>query len=202
MSRWRIGPTALGQGRAGKRKHECHQDLVAARGGQRDGADHGDERRSGSPSRPAPTSGGARRAGRSPASPSSDEQHLDDPAGASSSSLRRSRCSTSARPCGRSSPRSRPGLRRSSRRSSACRSCRAPRRAAGPGSGSATRSKSGVGLTSSRAVGVGLEVAVQVALDEQRLDPLVFAVGGQVGADVERLAAAGRDRHRRGRGRS
>ena len=34
-----------------------------------------------------------------------------------------------------------------------------------------------------------------VAFEQQRLDPLVFAVGGQVGADVERLAAAGRDRH-------
>ena len=33
-----------------------------------------------------------------------------------------------------------------------------------------------------------------VALDEQRLDPLVFAVGRQIGADVERLAAAGGDR--------
>jgi len=36
---------------------------------------------------------------------------------------------------------------------------------------------------------------VLVAPHQQRLDPLVFAVGGQVGADVERLAAAGRDRH-------
>ncbi len=42
---------------------------------------------------------------------------------------------------------------------------------------------------------VRVEVAVQVALREDRLDPLVFAVGGQEGADVERLAAAGRDRH-------
>ena len=44
-------------------------------------------------------------------------------------------------------------------------------------------------------LGAGREVAVQVALDEPRLDPLVFAVGGKEGADVERLAAAGRDRH-------
>ena len=40
-----------------------------------------------------------------------------------------------------------------------------------------------------------LEVAAQVALDQQRLDPLVLAVGGEEGADVERLAAAGGDRH-------
>ena len=42
---------------------------------------------------------------------------------------------------------------------------------------------------------------MEVALDEQRLDPLVFAVGGQVGADVEGLAAAGARSARRGRGR-
>ena len=43
--------------------------------------------------------------------------------------------------------------------------------------------------------GVRCEFAVFVALDQERLHPLVFAVGGEVGADVERLAAAGRDRH-------
>ena len=44
-------------------------------------------------------------------------------------------------------------------------------------------------------LGVGRQALALVALVEDRLDPLVFAVGRQVGADVERLAAAGRDRH-------
>ena len=45
MSRWRIGPpSGPRQGRAGKRKDQCHQHLVAARGRQRGGADGGDER--------------------------------------------------------------------------------------------------------------------------------------------------------------
>ena len=53
---------------AGKRKDERHQHLVAPRGRQRGRADRGDERRSGSPARPAPTSGGARPSTTRPAS--------------------------------------------------------------------------------------------------------------------------------------
>src|SRR5215218_4374559 len=43
--------------------------------------------------------------------------------------------------------------------------------------------------------GAGFEVATEVALGQQRLHPLVFAVGRQVSADVECLAAPGRDRN-------
>ena len=52
---------------------------------------------------------------------------------------------TSARPCARSSPGSRAGLRRSTWRSSACRSCRGRSRAAGPGSGRRPRRRAASG---------------------------------------------------------
>ena len=128
--------------------------------------------------------------------PEGDEQRSGRRGRGCCSSLRRPRCSTSGRPCARSSPGSRAGLRRSTWRSSPCRSCRAPSRGAGRGSVlSATWSKSGVGSTSFSASECGGSAAPGLALVEDRLDPLVFAVGGEEGADVERLAAAGRDRH-------
>ena len=183
------------QGQGGKRKDQRHQHLVAARGRQRGGADRGDERRSGSPARPAPTSAAAGRAGRSrPGRAATSRIWTTRPAAAAH------RFADAAAP---HPPDLAHGHRQVAERVFAevlgevLLADLAERRVARQvrvAAGDPVEERRRVDFVRAPAESGG-EVAVLVALDQQRLDPLVFAVGGQVGADVERLAAAGRDRH-------
>ncbi len=128
------GRTGPGQGRAGKRKDECHQDLVATRGRQRRGADRGDEDDRGRHRDQLPPAATRREHGE-PADREQHDQHLHDPAGGGVHRF--------ADPAAPHPPHLAGGHRRVAERvfaevswrSCLCRSCRAPRRAAAPGSG-------------------------------------------------------------------